>query len=103
MNRGAVQLKNGSTPLHVAFKRDRVTAVQFLLSTGRVDPWCKKSNCCPLVQLACSVTMNEPHKGKSSVREPHNCNVNMLRVYITASEPHSDKCERASNRWCNYE
>ena len=66
----------------MACKWDRVTAIQFLLSTGRVDPWCKNSNFRTLVQLTRSVIMNEPHKGKSSVREPHTDSVTM-RVNLT--------------------
>ena len=33
-----------NTPLHEACRMDRTDIVQFLLSTGRVDPWCRNSS-----------------------------------------------------------
>ena len=54
-----LQNKDGDTPLHVACRRDRTGVIQFLLSTGRVDPWCKNaSNQTPL-QLTFDYTISK--------------------------------------------
>ena len=47
----ACQNKDGDTPLHVACKWNRTSIVQFLLSTGRADPWCKNAKNITPVQL----------------------------------------------------
>ena len=76
----ACQSKKGDTPLHVACKWKRTPVVQFLLSTGRVDPWCKNAGGHTPVQLTYDYEISKLFVGLTKTKL-----VTAIKVFITGN------------------
>ena len=86
------QNKKGDTPLHVACRQshtwngtracrqDLTLVVQFLLSTGRVDPWCKNASSHTPVQLTNNYEITKLFAGLTKTNL-----VTAIKVFITGN------------------